>query len=178
VPSWQVAHCLADGRLRIVLEAYQRPPTPLSILTLRNRLLLPKVRAFADFAAALDASATASLILSDGRNHAPVSPGRSAQIDIAHVPRDLRGAHRFQWTVLLGAREFEDLRPHRSHRISRSRIIITRCQCGAGARRFALGCVCHSWVSGRHAHCAACRQSVPSNSRRKSGRFEDSPVAA
>jgi len=27
---------LADGRLRIVLEAYQRPPTPLSILTLRN----------------------------------------------------------------------------------------------------------------------------------------------
>jgi DNA-binding transcriptional LysR family regulator len=49
VPSWQVAHCLADGQLRIVLEAYQRPPTPLSILTLRNRLLLPKVRAFVDF---------------------------------------------------------------------------------------------------------------------------------
>jgi DNA-binding transcriptional LysR family regulator len=49
VPSWQVAHCLADGRLRIVLKAYQRPPTPLSILTLRNRLLLPKVRAFVDF---------------------------------------------------------------------------------------------------------------------------------
>jgi len=49
VPSWQVAHCLADGRLRVVLGAYQRPPTPLSILTLRNRLLLPKVRAFVDF---------------------------------------------------------------------------------------------------------------------------------
>ena len=49
VPSWQVAHYLADGRLRIVLEAYQRPPTPLSILTLRTRLLLPKVRAFVDF---------------------------------------------------------------------------------------------------------------------------------
>jgi DNA-binding transcriptional LysR family regulator len=49
VPSWQVAHFLADGRLRIVLEAYQRPPTPLSILTLRNRLRLPKVRAFVDF---------------------------------------------------------------------------------------------------------------------------------
>jgi DNA-binding transcriptional LysR family regulator len=49
VPSWQVAHCLADGRLRIVLEAYQRPATPLSVLTLRNRLLLPKVRAFVDF---------------------------------------------------------------------------------------------------------------------------------
>jgi DNA-binding transcriptional LysR family regulator len=49
VPSWQVAHCLADGRLRIVLEAYQRPPTPLSILTVRTRLLLPKVRAFVDF---------------------------------------------------------------------------------------------------------------------------------
>ena len=49
VPSWQVAHYLADGRLKAVLEAYQRPPTPLSILTLRNRLLLPKVRAFVDF---------------------------------------------------------------------------------------------------------------------------------
>jgi DNA-binding transcriptional LysR family regulator len=49
VPSWQVAHCLADGRLRNVLEAYQRPPTPLSILTVRTRLLLPKVRAFVDF---------------------------------------------------------------------------------------------------------------------------------
>jgi hypothetical protein len=41
---------------------------------MRNRLLLPKVRAFVDFfAAALDASATAPLILPDGRNHAPVS---------------------------------------------------------------------------------------------------------
>jgi DNA-binding transcriptional LysR family regulator len=49
LPSWQVAHCLAAGQLRIVLEAYQRPPTPLSILTLRNRLLLPKVRVFVDF---------------------------------------------------------------------------------------------------------------------------------
>ena len=49
VPSWQVAHHLVDGRLKVVLEAYQRPPTPLSILTLRNRLLLPKVRAFVDF---------------------------------------------------------------------------------------------------------------------------------
>jgi DNA-binding transcriptional LysR family regulator len=49
VPSWQVAHFLADGRLRIMLKAYQRPPSPLSILTLRNRLRLPKVRAFVDF---------------------------------------------------------------------------------------------------------------------------------
>src|SRR6202035_2339303 len=49
VPSWQVAHYLADGRLRIVLEAYQRPPTPLTILTPRTRLRLPKVRAFVDF---------------------------------------------------------------------------------------------------------------------------------
>ena len=49
LPSWQIAHYLADGRLRIVLGTYQRPPTPLSILTLRNRLLLPKVRAFVDF---------------------------------------------------------------------------------------------------------------------------------
>src|SRR6204780_3359819 len=49
VPSWQVAHYLADGRLKVVLETYQRPPTPLSILTVRTRLLLPKVRAFVDF---------------------------------------------------------------------------------------------------------------------------------
>jgi DNA-binding transcriptional LysR family regulator len=49
VPSWQVAHFLADGRLQTVLEAYQRPPTPLNILTLRNRLRLPKARAFLDF---------------------------------------------------------------------------------------------------------------------------------
>src|SRR6202007_1159966 len=49
VPSWQVAHFLADGRLTTVLEVYQRPPTPLSVLTLRNRLLLRKVRAFVDF---------------------------------------------------------------------------------------------------------------------------------
>jgi len=49
VPSWQVAHYLADGRLKVVLEAYQRPPTPLSILNLRTRLLLPKVRAFVNF---------------------------------------------------------------------------------------------------------------------------------
>src|ERR1700730_8382206 len=44
-----VAHCLSDGRLRIVLGAYPPPPTPLTILTLRNLLLLPKVRAFVDF---------------------------------------------------------------------------------------------------------------------------------
>jgi molybdate transport repressor ModE-like protein len=49
VPSWRIAPFLADGRLRIVLAAYQRPPAPLSILTLRNRLRLPKVRAFVDF---------------------------------------------------------------------------------------------------------------------------------
>jgi DNA-binding transcriptional LysR family regulator len=49
VPSWQVAQHLADGRLKVVLEAYQRPPTPLSILALRTRLLLPKVRAFVNF---------------------------------------------------------------------------------------------------------------------------------
>ena len=49
VPSWQVARFLADGRLRVVLEAYQRPSAPLSILILRNRLRLPKVRALVDF---------------------------------------------------------------------------------------------------------------------------------
>src|SRR5246500_5212252 len=36
LPSWQIAHYLADGRLRVVLEAYQRPPPPLGILTPRH----------------------------------------------------------------------------------------------------------------------------------------------
>jgi hypothetical protein len=60
VPPWQesgLSEChpgrlpvfLADGRLRVVLEAYQRSSTPLIILILRNRLRLPKVRAFVDF---------------------------------------------------------------------------------------------------------------------------------
>jgi len=49
VPSWQIADLLADGQLQIVLGAYERPPTPLSVLALRNRLRLPKVRAFVDF---------------------------------------------------------------------------------------------------------------------------------
>jgi molybdate transport repressor ModE-like protein len=49
VPSWQVAHHLADGRLKTVLDAYERPPAALSILTVRTRLLLPKVRAFVDY---------------------------------------------------------------------------------------------------------------------------------
>jgi DNA-binding transcriptional LysR family regulator len=48
-PSWQVAPLLAAARLRTVLKGYQRPPTPLSVLTLRNRLVVPKVRAFVDF---------------------------------------------------------------------------------------------------------------------------------
>jgi DNA-binding transcriptional LysR family regulator len=49
VPSWQIAYYLADGRLKTVLKGYQRPSTPLSIVALRTRLLLPKVRAFVDF---------------------------------------------------------------------------------------------------------------------------------
>ena len=49
VPSWQVANHLAEGRLQTVLEAYERPPVALSILTIRTRLLLPKVRAFVDY---------------------------------------------------------------------------------------------------------------------------------
>jgi DNA-binding transcriptional LysR family regulator len=48
-PSWLVADDLAADRLRVVLESYQRPPTPLCILALRTRLLLPKVRAFVDY---------------------------------------------------------------------------------------------------------------------------------
>jgi DNA-binding transcriptional LysR family regulator len=72
VPSWQVAHCLADGQLRIVLEAYQRPPTTVEYLDVaQSPASAEGARLRRLFAAALEASATASLILSDGRNHAP-----------------------------------------------------------------------------------------------------------
>ncbi len=54
-------------------KCYQRAPTPLSILAPRTRLLLLKVHAFVDFfAAALDSSAAASLILLEASNLAPV----------------------------------------------------------------------------------------------------------
>jgi DNA-binding transcriptional LysR family regulator len=62
VPSWQVADFLADGRLRTVLEAYQRPPAPLTILTLRKPIATAKgTRLCRLSAATLDASATTSL---------------------------------------------------------------------------------------------------------------------
>ncbi len=50
-PSWQIAGHVASGRLRIVLEQYQRPSTPLHALFLHTRLRSPKVRAFVDFLA-------------------------------------------------------------------------------------------------------------------------------
>src|ERR1700722_17974356 len=71
MPAWRVAHYLADGRLRIVLEAYQRAthaierPAPAQPPAPAESALLHRF-----FAAVLDASVIASLILSDGRTPA------------------------------------------------------------------------------------------------------------
>lgn len=50
-PSWYVADDLAAGRLKVLLTAYQRQPTPLHILFQHSRLAPPKLRAFIDFIA-------------------------------------------------------------------------------------------------------------------------------
>ncbi len=48
-PSWLVAEPIAAGRLRIVLDAYERPPSDIHALFLPTRLLSAKLRAFTDF---------------------------------------------------------------------------------------------------------------------------------
>lgn len=47
--SYQVAPYVAEGRLRIVLEAFERPPMPLSIVYPQARLLPRRTRAFIDW---------------------------------------------------------------------------------------------------------------------------------
>jgi len=47
-PSWYVAEDLRAGRLRAVLTAYQREPTPVQLLFQHARLGSPKLRAFVD----------------------------------------------------------------------------------------------------------------------------------
>jgi DNA-binding transcriptional LysR family regulator len=49
--SYHVAHAVQDGRLKIVLADAEHPPLPVHLLTPQGRLSVPKVRAFADFAA-------------------------------------------------------------------------------------------------------------------------------
>ncbi|MGI9512415.1 MAG: LysR family transcriptional regulator [Anderseniella sp.] len=47
--SYQVAPHLADGRLQVVLEAFENPPQPVHVVHQEGRLVSSKVRAFVDF---------------------------------------------------------------------------------------------------------------------------------
>jgi DNA-binding transcriptional LysR family regulator len=49
IPSFIAGKAIADGRLRTVLEAYERPPMGMYILFPQSRFLPPKTRAFVDF---------------------------------------------------------------------------------------------------------------------------------
>lgn len=47
--SYQVAPYLADGRLQVVLDAFEMPPQPVHVVHQEGRLVSAKVRAFVDF---------------------------------------------------------------------------------------------------------------------------------
>ncbi len=49
--SYQVARPLAEGKLRVVLQAYEPPPVPVHLVYPAGRKAAAKVRAFVDFAA-------------------------------------------------------------------------------------------------------------------------------
>lgn len=49
--SYHVAAAVRDGRLRLLLEAFEPPPLPVSLVHLGGGLLPLKARAFLDFAA-------------------------------------------------------------------------------------------------------------------------------
>jgi len=49
--SYQVAPFLADGRLQVVLDAFEMPPQPVHVVHQEGRLVSAKVRAFVDFMA-------------------------------------------------------------------------------------------------------------------------------
>jgi DNA-binding transcriptional LysR family regulator len=48
--AYQAADAVADGRLRVVLSDYERPPLPIQFVYPTSRLLSSKVRAFIDLA--------------------------------------------------------------------------------------------------------------------------------
>jgi DNA-binding transcriptional LysR family regulator len=64
--SYQVAEYLRDGRLRILLGAYEHPPVPVHLIMPEGRLSVPKVRAFVDFAIARLRTQFASLAVDAG----------------------------------------------------------------------------------------------------------------
>lgn len=47
--SYQVAPYLADGRLQIILSAYELPPLPIHVVHQEGRIVSAKVRSFVDF---------------------------------------------------------------------------------------------------------------------------------
>lgn len=49
VPSWQVADDIAAGRLKRILTAYERPPTPVHALFQPAKLASTKIRVFVDY---------------------------------------------------------------------------------------------------------------------------------
>ena len=49
VPIYQVAADLRQGTLEVVLEAFEEPPVPVSLVTVEGRRAAAKVRAFVDF---------------------------------------------------------------------------------------------------------------------------------
>jgi DNA-binding transcriptional LysR family regulator len=49
VPSWQIADDLAAGRLKRILTAYERPPTPVHALFQPAKLASSKIRVFIDY---------------------------------------------------------------------------------------------------------------------------------
>jgi DNA-binding transcriptional LysR family regulator len=51
VLSYQAAHAVADGKLKIVLAAYEPDPLPVNLVYLEQNLLPRKTRAFLDFVA-------------------------------------------------------------------------------------------------------------------------------
>lgn len=51
--SYQVADCVRDGRLQIVLEDYEPRPLPIQLIASKERLSMSKTRCFVDFATPL-----------------------------------------------------------------------------------------------------------------------------
>jgi DNA-binding transcriptional LysR family regulator len=49
--SYQIADAVGDGRLRVLLEAFEPPPLPVNLIHLAGALQPLKIRAFLDFAA-------------------------------------------------------------------------------------------------------------------------------
>lgn len=61
--SYQISDEVSAGRLKVVLESFEPPPMPVHLVAPKDRLALPKTRAFFDFATPLLKAAFADLEL-------------------------------------------------------------------------------------------------------------------